>query len=125
MDSLYTFKATYDDGTFLVGTDDTPYESIDRARLRTFDLIRKDNHDDIKLRVHIAPGQRLVFRRRSRMSFSEKETHIYIVGKQETIDGRNVQRIAVLYNDTGAVELLDKYMETEPFSEPVPIPCEQ
>lgn len=125
--SKYKWKAIYKNGDTLdqVNTDGSKngYGDIDRSQLVGFELW------DGKFRVFytkIEPGQRLIWRRRTEMIPGQGQGEVvHIVGKQETIDGENIQGIVCIFESDGRMEATDRFDPNHPWLYPVqPIPEE-
>ena len=104
------FRANYLDNTFFEWDEDTPseraYQQIDRSKLKGVELFFRGR---IVHRLHLEKGQRLILRRRVRMSLSGQTLHeIYLVGYQETIGGQNRQAITAIFDD-GHTELIGSW----------------
>lgn len=106
MTKILTWKAIYNDGTFLrqCNADEktiNKYPDIDRSKLVAFEL-----YDSNKLifRMDLDPGQKLIFRRRVTKGFSGNVLGVvYIVGWHQNIDGKSIKKIAFVFED-GHVE---------------------
>ena len=99
--SEYSWRAIYEDGTFLdeYKEDKTPnsYWDIDRTRLIIFELFK--NGKSI-YRLHLEPEQTLIYRRRVRADPGGNVLYVfYMVGWQQKIKGQNVQSIAYIQDD--------------------------
>ena len=102
----FTWRAHYNDGTFLdqgsqVG-DKKDYGAIDRIKLIAFEIL--DEKKRVYM-VHLQPGQRLIYRMRVSRDFYNADIQftIWLVGWQQTINGKNIQSIAHIFPD-GHVE---------------------
>ncbi len=114
----FYWKATYDNGeTIQQEPNKVGYNDIDRDRLRVFELFDIET-GQTKLKIKFEKGQRLIWRRREAMTTSGKMTIVHLVGKQETVKGKNIQGLALLYED-GAVEFFEKFNREHPWLRPI------
>lgn len=116
----FRFRAHYNDGSTL--TEDPTkefanYSNINRHKLVMFELFNIENNQPV-LKIKIDPGQRLIWRRRKAIEPGGDEKTVHIVGKQQTINGKNYQGIALLYDD-GTSEFFDKFNPKHPWLHPV------
>ncbi len=130
--------AYYNDDTHLRQYDDAgkenKYADIDRTRLSSFALYdggRPDEHYETATRkilhLHLDNDQRLIYRRRVERSVgSDAPIVCYLVGWQQTIEGRNVQSIAYVFED-GTVEVAGRWRDGgHPwFYSVAPVPSEE
>jgi|SRR6266849_1935481 len=113
---VFLWKAIYNDNTFYESSD-TPgakdYDKIDRSKLSAFEIFDSDTKKLI-YRLVLEPGQRLIYRKRGWQDFytSEKLLEIYMVGWQQTVNGRNIQSISHIFPD-GHVEQSGKWVSFE------------
>ena len=120
----YTWEAVYKDGSSLwecnsKGDILNKYSDIDRKNViefqlyRTEELLKSDKNPLKTLKpvysIDIKEGRRLIWRKRRHQRLLESAPFltIYMVGWQETIDGRNVQSILYIYPD-GSSELSER-----------------
>jgi hypothetical protein len=89
------------------------YADIDRARLEAFALFQDDG-ETLVFALYLEPGQRLIFRRRVEQSPGGEQTVVYLVGWQQTIEGRNVQSIAYIFPN-GVVHLAGPWRDDHPW----------
>ena len=114
----YSWVAWYNDGTFLeqgsYQDSKFDYAAIDRNKLAAFEIREIENKKTI-FKLHLEPGQRLIYRRRVWQDFNTGQIigYVYMVGWQQTIEGRNIQAIAHILPD-GHVELAGKWSGGEP-----------
>lgn len=114
---MYEWKAFYSDGTFLgeYKEDRTPnsYHNIDRTKLIAFEL-SKDGKP--VYRLHIEPGQTLIYRRRVRTDPGGNIIGaFYMIGWQKKIHGENVQVISyVVDSDDHPIITAGKWDGGEP-----------
>jgi hypothetical protein len=116
----YRFKAHYNDGTTFVEDPKDPYanySNINRNKLEAFELFDIDNNQTA-IKIKFLPGQRLVWRRRKALVAGRGEITVHIIGKQQTINGRNVQGVALLYPD-GTTEFFEKFNSGHPWLRPI------
>jgi len=118
--------AQYNDGSELsqynADGSENKYANIDRERLLTFGLF--DNSGDLKLAIHLDPGQRLIYRRRVEHRTGHQPITVYMAGWQQTIAGQNVQSIQYLFPD-GSIHSAGAWREDHAwFYSIVPVPGE-
>lgn len=115
------WKAVYTDGTYLDQIEPSgnknAYKDIQRDKLKYFELWDKDKRI-ISLRFF--KGQRLIWRRRTILRTGQEKQVIHLIGKQETVNGKNYQGIIAVFED-GRVEVAGKFEEDHPFFKPVVI----
>ena len=116
----YHWIVTYFDGTHLNQIDSSgakhTYKDINRDQLATFEMW---NGDTRVLLVRFKKGQRLIWRRRVETSPSGISEICHIIGKQETINGKNYQGIIGLFESDGRIEMTGKFEEGHPWFFPV------
>ncbi len=116
----YHWVAKYEDGSSLsqIEPDGTlnAYKNIDRNKLAAFEMWEGGNR---LFFLRFKKGQRLIWRRRVEMSPSGIVEVCHIVGKQETIDGKNYQGIIGLFESDGRIELTGKLEEGHPWFFPI------
>lgn len=122
----YHWKARYSDGTFLSqinpsGTRNS-YQDINRDKLVAFEMWRDTTR---VLLIRFAPGQRLIWRRRVEMSPAGVAEVCHLIGKQETVNGKNYQGIVGLFESDGRIEVADRFEEGHPWFFPVTIHKEE
>jgi hypothetical protein len=110
--SKFLPRVYYTDGsTFeLLGNS---YADIDRNKLQYFELYDKDTGES-KVKIKFDSNQRLIWRKRVFQTVGQDGKEIHIVGKQETIDGKNYQGFLWLFED-GTIEVGEKFKEGHPF----------
>jgi len=107
------WRAVYKDGTVLLQTTKegkkNKYADIDRDKLKYFDLL---DGNKLLFRLHLEPGRRLICRRRTigDVFDASKKRVVWLIGWQWTVNGRNVQDIAWVY-ENGVVELTGRFKE--------------
>jgi hypothetical protein len=115
------WKAVYTDGTHLdqieESGDKNEYKDIDRDKLQAFELWDEDKR---VISLRFSKGQRLIWRRRTIMSPGGIVQQFHIIGKQQTVNGKNYQGIIAVFED-GRVEVAGKFEEGHPFFQPVKI----
>lgn len=123
----FQWRAVYTDGSFLtqINEDGTKnaYADIDRNNLAAFEMWEGTGVRVLSLRF--APGQRLIWRRRVFMSQTNEGAGVsevvHIIGKQQTVEGKNYQGIIGLFESDGRVEVAGKFDENHPFFKPVAV----
>jgi len=114
----YYWKCQYNDGTEIKSTDRVLFKDIDRNKLEKFVLLQVDNDKPIVV-LNLDPNKRLIIRMRSTLKVltGEKES-VWIVGWQETIDGRNRQMICFVFPD-GTIEIMDGFKKGHKWFYPI------
>jgi hypothetical protein len=110
---MFYWRATYDNGETI---EKGKYEDIDRERLRFFELLDEDGN--VRVKVKLEKGQRLIWRKRVELTPGEGEKVVHLVGKQETVEEKNVQGLCLLYED-GTMEFFEKFNKEHPWLRPV------
>lgn len=101
--SKYNWVSVYNDNTrlpqFNEDGSENKYQDIDRTRLSAFEFYKDGK---LLLVCELAPGARLIYRKRVEQSSGGEPHVIYLIGWQKTIEGKNSQSIACVpaYNDT-------------------------
>lgn len=118
---LFTWRAVYSDGSYL---EEGKYPDIDRTRLVEFLLL--DVQKQVRMRMHLFPGQKLIYRKRRLGKLAPATGEIivtgtiHVVGFHENRQGTNVQMLSFLFPD-GHIELMDRFRADkanfEPFGE--------
>lgn len=99
----YYWIAKYNNGTEISSLDDNKYNNIDKGSLRQFVLLQVDNDKPV-VTLEMGGNKRLVlFYRRCKSTNPLLCMDITIVGKQELIQGSNVQELHWVYPN-GVVE---------------------
>ncbi len=115
------WKAVYTDGTYLDQIEPSgnknAYKDIQRDKLKYFELWDKDRRI---ISLRFSKGQRLIWRRRTILRTGQEKQVIHLIGKQETVNGKNYQGIIAVFED-GRVEVAGKFEEDHPFFKPVVI----
>lgn len=118
----YYWRAKYEDGTSLSQADPSGirngYADIDRDRLSAFEIWEGTIRI---LYIRFRRGQRLIWRRRVEMTQGGATEVCHLIGKQETIGGKNYQGIIGLFESDGRVEATGKFEENHPWFFPVNI----
>lgn len=123
----YTWEAIYNDGTTLPQYNEkgekNGYENIDKSKLKAFAINYPDPEDNKKkklfYRLHLEPGQKLVYVRRGFIDFSTSSKQVtdkryfLMVGWQKNINGENIQSISYIYDD-GHIEHAGVWAGGEP-----------
>lgn len=122
----YHWIARYNDGTFLPqinssGTRNS-YQDINRDKLIAFEMWKDATR---VLLIRFAPGQRLIWRRRVEMSPTGVAEVCHLIGKQETVNGKNYQGIMGLFESDGRIEVADRFEEGHPWFFPVKVHTEE
>ena len=116
----YHWVARYEDGTALNQIDPSGtrngYADIDRDRLSAFEMWEGSTR---VLFIRFAKGQRLIWRRRVEMTPGGVVEVCHLVGKQETVRGKNYQGIVGLFESDGRIEVAGKFEEGHPWFFPV------
>jgi len=107
---MSTWKAVYSNREVLNQYNEdgscNQYPDIDRDRLEYFDIVEGDK---LIFRLHLEAGRRLIYRKRvAQDMMSGAKTFVFLVGWQATVNGKNVQDIAYVFED-GHVELAGKW----------------
>jgi hypothetical protein len=121
----YTWEAMYKDGSSLWECNSksqviNKYSDIKRENVKEFRLYKSDdlltilNNKLMKIlkpvySIEIKEGRRLIWRKRRHQRLLESTPFltIYMIGWQETIDGKNIQSILYIYPD-GKAELSER-----------------
>ena len=94
------------------------YRDIDRNRAIRFHLAVHN----VVVVVHLDPSRRLIYRKRSAIQMlhngAEETISIYIVGWQQTVNGKNIQCLNFVFPD-GHIEMLDRFREGHPWFYPI------
>lgn len=122
MPDRFRWRAVYTDGTTLdqVEPDGTKhgYGDIDRTCLAFFELHDWEASHPV-FRIRLDYGDRLIWRRRVDMTGGGTVECCHIVGKQNTINGKNRQWIAGVFESDGRMEYADRFKEGDPWFAPV------
>lgn len=118
----YHWVAKYDDGGSLSQIDSRgnlhPYKDIDREKLVAFEMWEGSFR---LFFLRFKKGQRLIWRRRVEMSPGGVREVCHLIGKQETINGRNYQGIVGLFESDGRIELTGRLEEGHPWFFPIQV----
>lgn len=116
----YTWEAIYSDGTTLTQYNEkgekNGFENIDRTKLKAFAIY---GNKKLHFKLHLEPGQKLIYLRRSFINFSssngeiKNKSYFLMVGWQENINGKNRQSINYIYDD-GHIEQAGVWAGGEP-----------
>jgi lysine/ornithine N-monooxygenase len=104
-DFILNWKVTYKDGTTLsqVNPDGTEnsYTNIDRSKLEAFQLFT-EKYEKLVYTLILDPEQRLIYRRRvTKDLLSDQILYaIYLVGCQQTVNGKNIQSVSHIMQNT-------------------------
>jgi hypothetical protein len=112
----YAWRATYDDGTVIswnsvVGFS---YNDLNRAKLRVFEIVSKES-GETALKVELEKGDRLIWRNMTTIATGKGAEIVQMVGKQRTIEGKNVQWVALFFEKDKKVEFFDRFDEKHTF----------
>lgn len=124
------WSATYRSGETLrqVSPDGSTmsYDALpNRDEIVTFDLVDLDSGRKI-FTLHLDAGQKLVYRRRTLISPGVRTEIVYVVGWRRSIGDVNVQSIAYVFEETGAVEMAGDFRSRHRFFySPVLRECER
>jgi len=115
---MYNWKCLLKNGSILEQYDDKrePKEissdTIDHLNVETFVLF---NGENLVYILHMDPGQRLIYRRRTELAAGERIPLVcHLVGWQMTVSGENVQSIAYCFED-GVIESVGKFRDNHPW----------
>ena len=118
----FQWRAVYNDGSHLMQIDydgnKHSYSDIDRTKLEAFEMYEGGVR---VISIRFKPGQRLIWRRRVLMQSGGIKEVCHIIGKQETIDGKNYQGIIGLFESDGRIEVTGKFEEGHPWFSPVSV----
>ena len=118
--------AVYRDGTSLA-SDDAPSEQIDRGQVVRLALVDAARGYQIVVQ-HLEPGWRLIYRRRTELRAGQPSLVAHLLGWQQTVAGRNVQHVSVVFEDDGGgwhVENIGRWREDHPWFYPIaPVPAD-
>jgi len=93
------------------------YDDLKREDLIAFALFEGSVKEHrLIFMLHLDPGQRLIYRRRVEIhQSSQQEIVCHLLGWQQTIQGKNVQSIAYIFetNDTPIIHLAGRFREGE------------
>ena len=124
----FRWLAVYDDDSYIdqFDTDNNRERSlaeIDRKRMVKFALV--DENNNVPLVQHLDKDQRLIFRRRVKMTVGGEQEIYYMVGWQQTVEDKNIQHITYIFPD-GHIENAGRFRDSHPVFQPViPIPGEE
>lgn len=116
----YAWKAVYNDGTELnkYNPDGTKnaYRDIDREKLQSIEIW---NGDALIMRTHIGDNQRLILRGVELINNKGAHNSFILVGKQETINGKNYQGLCLINESDGSMEFGGKFDKNHPWFRPI------
>ncbi len=98
------------------------YADIARDKLSAFEMWEGSRRI---LWIRFARGQRLIWRRRVEMTPAGVVEVCHLIGKQETINGKNYQGIIGLFESDGRIEVSDRFAEGHPWFFPAKIHTEE
>ncbi len=108
-----TWVVQYTDGTQRAEKDGLGYHDIDRARLSVFVLCEEGTMRPVVV-VHLSPERKLIYRKRCTVNEAGEKHHVYLVGWQQLVGGKNVQVLTALFED-GHIEITDGFKEGHPW----------
>lgn len=118
----YHWIVRYNDGSSLPQIDSNgkknAYQDIDRNKLAAFEMWENDKR---LVLIRFNKGQKLIWRRRVETSPSGVTEVCHIIGKQENLNGQNIQGIIGLFESDGRIEITDRFYEGHPWFFPVTI----
>lgn len=94
------------------------YQDIQRDKLTAFEMWEGSTR---VLLLKFNKGQQLIWRRRVETSPSGITEVCHIIGKQENINGENLQGIIGLFESDGRIEITGRFYEGHPWFFPVQI----
>jgi hypothetical protein len=112
------WHAIYDDETELpqYGEDgeENPFGAIERNKLAEFHMVDRETGEPV-FSMTLDDGQRLIYRRRVSMSGNTGEVNwvVYLVGWQQTVNGKNVQSLNWIFPN-GRIVNTGKFNEHHP-----------
>lgn len=122
----YHWIARYEDGTSLDQIDPSgklnAYQDINRSKLVAFEMWAGSTR---LFFLRFKKGQRLIWRRRVEMSPAGIVEVCHVIGKQETIAGKNFQGIVGLFESDGRIEIAGRLEEGHPWFFPVKVHPEE
>jgi hypothetical protein len=127
---MLSWQCVYTDNTVLNqynedGTENS-YTDIDRSKLSEFRLF--DEAGELKFSLVLDEGQRLIYRRRVFKTLNNgddnSEVVVYLVGWQDTVNGKNVQAISYIREDWPVV-MGGKFRENALMAPITPMPGEE
>lgn len=110
----HTWLATYKDGTVFDSNrdHDLSVDRLDRKQLERFELV--DGAGNSIARLHLDPGQRLIYRIRTQMGQGTGKKFVcHLLGWQQTVNGKSVQSILYIFED-GRIEMAGRFREDHP-----------
>lgn len=120
----FHWVAIYSDGTQLLQVEPdgkkNTYSDIDREKLVAFEMWENVPRRMI-LSLRFKKGQRLIWRRRVEMEGGLVSEVCHILGKQETVNGKNYQGIIGLFESDGRIEVTGKFEEGHPWFFPIKV----
>ena len=100
------------------------YDKLNRLKLRLFEIVNKES-GETALKIELQPGDRLIWRNMTALSAGKGAEIVQLVGKQRTVQGKNVQWIALFFERDKKVEFFDRFDQRHPFLYGVQLlPCE-
>lgn len=118
----FHWKAKYTSGASLSQIDPSgklnAYQDIDRENLVAFEMWEGSSR---LFFLRFKKGQRLIWRRRVEMSPQGIVEVCHLIGKQETIGGKNYQGIIGLFESDGRIEICGRLEEGHPWFFPIKV----
>ena len=108
-----TWVVQYNDGTQRAEKGGLGYHDIDRGRLSVFALCDEQTMKPIVV-LHLSPERKLIYRKRCTVTEAGERHHVYLVGWQQLVNGKNVQVLTALFDD-GHIEITDGFTEGHPW----------
>jgi len=123
----YNWVSVYNDNTrlpqFNEDGSENKYQDIDRGKLSSFEFYKDGK---IILVCDIAPGARLIYRRRVEQSAGSEPLVVYILGWQKTLNGLNSQSIVCIPEYSNTMVFSDGWREGSRWLYPVvELECER
>jgi hypothetical protein len=116
----FRWRAVYANGEVLPQVNEdgskNSYYDIDHSRLVFFEMW-EGGHKVLSLRV--GKNDRLIWRRRIERTPTEIKEVCHLIGKQQTVSGKNFQGLIALFESDGTVEVADKFDENNPWFFPI------
>jgi hypothetical protein len=118
----FHWVARYNDGTALHQIEDSgkknAYQDIDRDKLESFEMWENGRR---LVYIRFKRGQQLIWRRRVETSPTGITEVCHIIGKQETVNGENIQGIIGLFETDGRIEITGRFYEGHPWFFPIEV----
>lgn len=105
----YYWIAKYNNGTEISSLDGNKYKNIDKGSLKTFVLLQVDNDKPV-VTLEMGGNKRLILFKRITICSDGGKLLKWVVGHQELIQGRNVQKLYFVAPD-GRMDTTDGFNE--------------